>query len=166
MNEKKVLVHESILLSDIRFMNKLFPILAVAAGITMALTGCSSDGKIFGIQSDLGYGYRQMDSNEIAQRTGNVSQSNSYASLVQDSTLDVFLKGSSSCPPSIKSVADAEDGSVRITLKDWGTTPCTGDFTSVGYQITAIKVGFTFTGKTIYTCNTETCTGLPMQSSN
>lgn len=146
-------------------MDKRYAMIAVSAGLLVALTGCSSDGKIFGIETDFGYEYRQMNANEIAQRTGDVNTTSNSARVVQSSTLDVYLSGSSSCPPTIESVTNADDGSVRIKLKDWGDSICTADYVPTGYQITALQLNFSFTGKTIYTCNSELCTALPVSSS-
>jgi hypothetical protein len=146
-------------------MNKRYAMLAASAGLLVALTGCSSDGSFFGIGTNFGYEYRQMDANEIAQRTGDVNSTSNSARVVQASTLDVYLSGSSGCPPTIESVSDADDGSVRIKLKDWSDVMCTADFVPTGYQITALQLNFSFVGKTIYTCDTEVCTNLPVTAS-
>lgn len=127
---------------------------------TLVLSACSSqgDGKILGVPSDLGYTYRTMDASEMPPTTGDVSN---HASMVNGTTINVFLGGSSSCPPTIASIDNAKDGSVRINLKDWGSSPCTSDYALRGYEVTAVAVGFNFANKKVYTCGTTTCTELP-----
>jgi hypothetical protein len=139
-------------------MKKIVLTVAALAAVFM-LGGCAEAQNIIdkGVSTDLGYDYRVMDAVEIQTYAPNGAPSSPRVTVVDKTTIDLVLGGSSSCPPTIDNIDDAADGSVRVTLKT-STGPCTADFGPYGFQITGVKTNFDFATTPVYVCSGSTCT--------
>jgi len=141
----------------------LAAVILTLASIT--LVGCSaSSGDNILPPSDFGYDYRVMDAVELQQNLGSTTFESPFANISDAQTLNVFTGGSSSCPPTISSIDDTDSGAIQIKLAS-NTGPCTMDYVPFGFQITAIKTNFDFSGKTVYLCQNGTCNGVPIKAS-
>ena len=142
-------------------MRKLIGSVLIMAGLVIGLSACASeDNEILGTPTDLGYTTRPMDAIEIEQYTDAFNFKDNFAVISSPNTLNVLLGGSSSCPPTIESVDEDNNGNVRLHLQDWTGQACSRDMAIKGTQITAIQVGFDFSDKTLLTCNKEACSPL------
>jgi hypothetical protein len=139
-------------------MKKIAVSLVAVATIFM-LSSCTAAEDIIknGVSTDLGYDYRVMDAVEIQTYAPNGAPSSPRITIVDKTTIDLVLGGSSSCPPTIDNIADAKDGSVRVTLKTFPSA-CTADFGPYGFQITGVKTNFDFATTPVYVCAGATCT--------